>query len=378
MDFNLDDVMGFASDPKPKTEFPVKVKNVRTTNNHPEPIVAEPTIELCLCGHPQDAHEDGDGNCEILECDCISWCPPSHTFTATDGEVSEAQFDARIEALAAQPDDTAVAVSITPAPVQVCVCGHTLEEHSKPDSSCAAMEVPEDADGKGKPCACECWRIPALQVEETLPEPNHDEPMPEGYCQHLCENEDCQKWWTHGLKAECQFPDILKQGLCQHCSTNNTTFQMDPSQDFKDGKIVPAAQIKIRNDEQFICKDMSIEQLTNHIFFLHKRIEELRIRSLHARKMRSDLEEEELANIPQHEREEFIQALRRGQKKGEKKPRATKKAKDPSLLTGKAKEAALKKELEAKGKSTEEAKALASIMVKTGKSLEWAEKFLND
>jgi len=303
-------------------------KIVRTPNEPAPPVVngpqdlqlqvLEPHPLLCACGHPIDAHEDC-GPCGILECDC-------DTFTQVDDEesMSEAEF------------------------------GQLMQEKLGDVGS-------------------------AAQIGEQLPAPSLDNTdFPDDHCHHLCDNPDCLKWWTHGLKSECKYPDILRQGLCQACNKGGETFQIKPEEDYnnKDGKITltPAAQIRVRNDETFICKDMSIEQLTNHIQFHALRIEELRIRSLQARKLRSELEEALLSSIPEHEREKFIQELRQGKKKKSSKAKASK----PKLESNATKIAALKSQLTAQGKSNQEAQAIAAMMVKTGKTQAQVEAWLND
>lgn len=340
--------------PKKVKFFPVSVvKMEKEPEKEPEivhpanevnGVPAPPTVveEMCYCGHPHDAH-DGEGSCEILECSCTEYGRAPIQPSASFGEVLEAVD----KSLAKEP---------------------TLVSRSE-GQPIPSNPVPET---KPEPTAPE-----AVELEDTLPAPSLD-CMPEGFCQHMCDNVECQKWWTHGPLGECKYPDIVKQGLCQACNANGETFQIKPEDDIKDGKLTAAAQIKCRNDERNVCKFMNVEQLTRHIEYHARRIEELRVRSLEARKMRSELEEEELSNIPEHEREAFIQALRRGEAKGEKKPRKARAAKDPAMLTGKQKESALVSKLKAEGKSPEAARVIAAMMVKTGKTQEQVEAWLND
>lgn len=340
-----------------RPSFPVKVvtpspeKIVQPTNDQPK--------EVCACGHPEDAHDE-EGICEILECDCQSWCPPSHSYdiNAVAQVLDNEQSESRLQRDPVPPPKVVTMdVAIIDEELLNAIENKTSEQLTKIDEVLAVIpsEVPKEE-------------------EELLPEPS-TESMPDGYCQHLCENSECLRWWTHGLSKDCKYPDILKQGLCQKCNTNGETFQIKPEEDIKDGKLTAPAQIKCRNDERVICKNMNIEQLTRHIEYHAVRIAELHIRSLEARKMRAELEEEELQHIPESEREAFIQALRRGDKEGKtKKVRASK----PKLETAKSKEAALVAGLKAQGKSSEEAKTIAAMMVKTGKSQAEVEAWLND
>ena len=132
-----------------------------------------------------------------------------------------------------------------------------------------------------------------------------------------------------------------------------------------DGKFTVAGEVNIRNKERVICKDMNVEQLTRHIEFLAKEIEKLRIQSLETRKMRSALEEEELADIPESEREKFIQELRRGASK-EKKPRKARESKAPE------------KSSDPGVRLSAYEKNVQNLMRRMGKTREQVEAFLND
>lgn len=364
------------SDVKPKPTFPVKVKVEPQVNKPDEPkqeIVrpvnkpAElPIVELCGCGHPKDAHSDDGGDCEILECDCTSYFPKSQEY-----DINEIPPDASLATiLEVNEAREAAKQDIESDEVHQAARQNLQDEVNKQQEvDQAALKILEELRKENR----ELKGLPDLPAPST-------EAMPDGYCQHLCES--CNCWWTHGQHKDCQYPDITKQGLCQNCNKQET-YQVDYAKDYEPKsngsglKMTPTAQIRVRNDENMICANMNIEQLTRHIEFYAMKIEELHNRSLQARHLRGELEEEELANIPESEREAFIQALRRGESK-EKKPRAARKAKDPSLLSGKAKEAALTSQLKAQGKPPEVAKVIAAMMVKTGKTQEQVEAWLND
>jgi hypothetical protein len=269
-----------------------------------------------------------------------------------------------------------------------CVCGHPEDAHDGPCvilecdcpgfSASATEVVTEKPNGSAM-----TFVIPAPEAtpEPPLPAPSTDM-VPDGFCAHLCDS--CNKWWTHGPKKECKYPDIIKQGPCQECNKQET-YQVDYDKDFQfknsTWTLTPEAQIRVRNDENMICRDMSVEQLTNHINYYNLKIQELHSRSLQAMRNRRDLEEEQLKDIPESEREAFLEALRAGGK--EKKPRTRKTSastakKDPALLTGKAKETALIAQLKAQGVNSERAKIIGGMMAKTGKTREQVEAWLDD
>jgi hypothetical protein len=312
--------------------------------NEPQEVKELPEITpseepLCACGHPADAHSDGD--CEILECECTSYCPPSHDYNIN-----------------------------SPAPTQDVQQGAAPVLIPEPTISDPSFTVEEESEAEG------VVEVPSTTPNALtdLPAPS-EEGMPDGFCQHLCE---CGKWWTHGDSSKCRYPDVVKQGKCQIC-LNGATYQLNLSADLKDGKLTPEAQINVRNDERKLCKNMNVQQLTFHIEFYAHKIEELRIRSLESRKLRSELEEEELQNIPEEEREAFIQALRRGDK--EPKKRGTRRSNGeakPKRQSVKDREAAIVVDLMKQGKNNTEAKLIATWMLKTGKTQAQVEAFLND
>lgn len=188
-------------------------------------------------------------------------------------------------------------------------------------------------------------------------------------CVHLCE---CENFWTHGLKAACRFPDMLKQGLCPDCLGigKQQTWTMD--EDFVDGKLSQKAQIIVRNKALKAIQNMNADQLTEHIKFLEMRIQELHLEALETRSRRAVLEEDEIYALPEEERERYRQALRRGDK-----PKKEKKAPKVS----KKEEAAQKERDLAKSIKVEQghdAKLVAQWMIKTGKSQAQVEAYLYD
>jgi len=200
---------------------------------------------------------------------------------------------------------------------------------------------------------------PAEAVEEV--------PLEKGNCNHLCKK--CQKWWTHGLWTKCRFPDVMDQGMCPDCLNTPTEPINGLGYTEENGKIrLTVDNAKTQADKGYVdCKNMSVEQITHHITFLEKTIQELRMQQSGSRRKRADLEEEQLENVPPEEREKFRQELRRGskEKKAAKVPKA-----DP--------EKDLRLSLMNKGKSTEEAKVIAAMMIKTGKSQADVEAWLYD
>jgi hypothetical protein len=194
--------------------------------------------------------------------------------------------------------------------------------------------------------------------------------IPDDNCSHLC---DCGKWWSHGSKTTCKYPDMVKQGPCQDCNSGGT-FQINFEDNFitKDGKtkLTSDAQKISRNEARKCCKDMGIEQLTAHILYYEMRIEQLRAHSLEAAAMRREREEEALRDIPEHEQEKFRQALRQ--------PKKARKSAPKKLSAAKQREADLVAKLKSQGKSTQDAHAIASIMISMNKSQAIAEKYLND
>lgn len=256
------------------------------------------------CGHPQNAH---DGECCILECECAGFAAPA----------------------------TPVPTISTPKVVIPDV------QKPTPPKKGLMFAVPPQKD----------LPAPSTNILQITDENRNN-------CHHLCE---CGNWWTHGLRAVCKYPDLMNQGKCQVCL--NGGVNADVLEHFVDGKLTAPGEIFIRNKQRLVCKEMSVEQLTNHISFLAKNIEELRIKSLETRKMRAELEEEELQNIPEDEREKFIQALRNGQSKTTKtrKPRAKKESDEPSGIRMSAYE-----------------RNIANLMKRMNMTREQVEKFLND
>lgn len=212
-------------------------------------------------------------------------------------------------------------------------------------------------------------------------------------CNHCCSKIECRGWWTHGLKTDCRYPDLVNMGLCPKCLTYNENpalpaiatvpnfTPLDAADFFVDEKgkpqLSPRAQVYFRNEELIRVKDMGVEALTHHMQFYAQLIEELRTRSLAVRHKRSELEEEQLQDIPEEEREKFIQALRNG---NTKKKRV---AKDPSEPKVKKESPASKIKslvagMMAQGKSSVEANAIASFMIKQNKTQAQIEEWMND
>src|SRR5271157_2515828 len=232
----------------------------------------------------------------------------------------------------------------------ICICGHLISEHD-------SLGVCEDIE-------CQCME-PTLNKPPTSPAPSNEavneavseavnETISKDSCSHLC---SCGKWWTHGPWNKCRFPDLLNHGKCQTClSTVDTPYE--PLEGFQINSGKPAldtsAQKIIRQNTREVCKNMNIQQLTYHIEFLAKRIEELRVQSLETAHMRREAEEEEIKNIPESEREKFIQALRRGDKK-----KASKADRSAAPVS-------------------KQEKLIQSLMKQTGKSREIVEAMLND
>lgn len=229
----------------------------------------ESNRSICTCGHPKDAHDEDD-ICEILECECGNFTSILNltnvtdvTITAPITPIDNEQSEARLHR--SSKDVTEVA-------------GANLE-------GCAHICQPSIANDKG----------------------------PQG----------CGLWWSHGPRDKCRHPDLINIGLCPTClGVGNKPF--DPLEDWDNDRLTPQGILKAGNKARKDCKDMNAEQLTAHISMLAKRIETLKAESMMSRKMRSELEEEELSHIPEEERERFIQALRRGGKKAGRKPKVSK------------------------------------------------------
>lgn len=250
--------------------------------------------------------------------------------------------------------------------------------------------LPESSHGGSGSEGADTSDQPSTNPDE--PEPfEYADPTGEGNCAHMCSDPNCQEWWSHGPKDKCRYPDLANQGLCPKClTTDNQTKLLEPHRipdnrpldtaDFKmeGGKPVmsPRAQVFYRNQELRLVKDMNVEQLTFHIQHYAQMIEELRVRSMQSRSKRAELEEEALQDIPEEEREKFIQALRNGNKK------KTKTAKEPKQKkeSPKEKERATLAHVQSArpSMSLKEAQVIANYMIKTGSTLEVAEAWLND
>lgn len=228
------------------------------------------------------------------------------------------------------------------------------------------------------------------QMTDELPD---DEASVLARCNHCCSKVTCMGWWTHGPKSECRYPDLVNMGLCPRCLTHDTNpalpdiktvpnyTPLDAADFFVDEKgkpqLSPRAQVYFRNEELVRVKDMSVEALTHHMQFYAQLIEELRTRSLAIRHKRSELEEEQLADIPEDEREKFIQALRNG---NTKKTRTKKDPSEPKVKkeSPASKIKALVAGMMAQGKSSVEANAIASFMIKQNKTQAQIEEWMND
>ena len=267
----------------------------------------------------------------------------------------------------------------------LCVCSHPIDAHDD-CGPCTILEcdcpgfISDNSSELDEKIAQKAKAIEDVQLH-ILPEPSTDlSTLPDDLCHHLCENPDCLKWWSHGKKSDCAYPDLVKQGNCQTCNDGNT-YQVDFEKDFeiKDGKpkLDAAALVKVRNTEGEICKFMTSRQLTLHILFYQKRIEEYYQAMLHARKIRADKEEEELKDIPESERERFILALRKGDdtkssKKG-KTPRKETKAKEPKKDDKQERIKRLAADMKSQGMDKDDAKMIALTMVNMGKTQKEAE-----
>lgn len=191
-------------------------------------------------------------------------------------------------------------------------------------------------------------------------------------CCHLCETENCGNFWSHGARAQCRFPDLLSQGLCPECLGVGRQLQAPTvADDFKENKWSPRAQVQIRNDARAKIKNMTQEQLRDHILFLQAKIEEYRLHQFESRSKIKEIEEEELYALPEHERAAYIQAQRQGLKKKEKKePKLTKKEQEEQKIRDLARTL--------KVADGYDAKLIASWMVKTGKTQAQMEAYLYD
>jgi hypothetical protein len=245
-----------------------------------------------------------------------------------------------------------------------------------------SQPIPEIVRGTNEPLSVDTnstmtVQIPQQELESSIPAatPIQDSDIPPTDCSHLC---DCGKWWSHGSYDKCRYPTVLKQGLCPDC-LNGRSGPNKPALDHSIQLVSPiitvADQIELRNKSREMCKNMNVEQLTHHIQFNAKLIEELRIKSLETAKMRRELEDELVENagiFSESERAKFIDALRSGNKAS--KPGKPKKDKP---VTGKTKEAELIASLQSKHPLAM-AKVIAGMMIKTGKTQAQVEAWLND
>ena len=119
---------------------------------------------------------------------------------------------------------------------------------------------------------------------------------------------------------------------------------------------------------------MNIEQLTAHIELITKMELEYRARALETRKMRADLIEEQIAEVPESEREAFRQALLTGKTKSGRKTKEPKEKKE----TDAQKVTRIALEVVKAGTPLAMAKVVAQWMVKTGKTREQVEAMFND
>lgn len=274
-------------------------------------------------------------------------------------------------------------VKQTPTKQLLCVCAHPIDAHDD-CGPCTILECDcpgflSDNSKEIDEKIAQKAKEPEIETE-SLPEPSTDlSTLSDDLCHHLCENPDCLKWWSHGKKSDCAYPDLVKQGNCQICNDGNT-YQVDFEKDFeiKDGKpkLEASALVKVRNTEGEICKFMTSRQLTLHILFYQKRIEEYYQAMLHARKIRADKEEEELKDIPESERERFILALRKGDdSKGKGKVGRPKKESKPAKKVDDKQERIkrLAADMKAQGMDKDDAKMIALTMVRMSKTQKEAE-----
>lgn len=289
-------------------------------------------------------------------------------------------------------DSSVPAAPAAPAPVVEPAPVEETEENELEKEALLAEEEPEEIDeaaeaearktleklgiiGQPSNSTEKIEQVTIEQVARVLPEMFDGEDL----CHHLCE---CGKWWTHGDKNKCRYPDLLNQGKCPDCLGGEKS-QFDPAKEIELGKngevkLTAAAAIKVANDQRERCKNMSVEQLTYHISFLATEIEKLRQGMMTSRKMRAELEEIESAHLPEAEKQKFIEALRNSST-GAKADKKVKVAKPKKL----SKEAQLTAAVEIlKGRNPglpmDSIRSMASMMVTLNKTAEQVEAFLND
>ena len=150
--------------------------------------------------------------------------------------------------------------------------------------------------------------------------------------------------------------------MCPSCLGKGAE-PFNPLEDFDGEKLTPLGIMKSQNKARLECADMDAEQLTHHILFLSKQIEMLKAEAMGTKKLRTELEEEALLNIPAAEREKFIQAMRQS-----KTPRRKKSPIDKAPQT----------EVEKGVRLGKMERHIRSLMATTGKSRVEIERYLND
>jgi hypothetical protein len=329
-------------------------------------IVQQVNEELCKCGHSQSDHGDDSDDC--TQCLCISYHPPSHDYILPKDQ--EQPIDLKSNAIPTLDIYNGEVDPNDPGPVP-----GEVDELPKPtpmEASVPAMHfhIPAKFAFEGTISTEESTESSKLSSPQCV----LDKDLDPTQCWHMCAFTGCQKFWTHGPKDKCRYPDVLNQGLCPNClNGEKNTFGEDFEEDEKGGvRLLPARIAFVRNATRTTCANMSIEQLTYHILYNQKRIAEFMADSAESRKMRSELEEKALLEIPEDQREAFRQALRRGatKKLKTKEPKEVKKS-------AKVKEQELIAEL-CKDMETQRARLVAAIMIKTGKDRAKAEAWLDD
>lgn len=311
----------------PQPSDPV-LTNKRTeskkTEETPQPVAIS---ARCICGHPEDAH---DGECTILECECGRYEP------------------------------TSIA---SPAPI-------TLAVPKAPSIAENDLEAFIPKEFQGLTIDQEIEKLRAENESNRSGEASSIVEVSEDGCQHICQPsipnskgpQGCGEWWSHGHRLKCRHPEILNLGLCPKCMGKGQE-PFNPLEDFdtEKMKLTPQGIMRSENKARIECVDMNIEQLTHHIEFLAKCIEQLKAESMGTRKLRTEKEEEALLNIPAAEREKFIQSLRQG-----------KDSKTPRVRKAKAIDAEADKGV----RLSKYERNVRNLMVTLGKTRQEVEKFL--
>ena len=178
-----------------KTALTISTPTVRATNDS--------AALNCKCGHPKGAHDD-DGDCRVCLAsggECTSYYPASH------------DYDINAQPPYTPPMEASGDAIRTWEPIET---PQVIDQVSTSESQPLASENVEEVSG------------------------------PED-CAHLCK---CGKWWSHGNKMKCRFPDLTEQGLCPTCLNGDEPF--NPIAALEEDEVgrkslTPAAQIEVRN-----------------------------------------------------------------------------------------------------------------------------------